>query len=34
MGSWMGREKSIVKVILLKMSDEGERNGDFNYEVR
>jgi len=29
----MGREKSIVKVILLKMTDEGDRNGDFNYEA-
>jgi len=29
----MGREKSVVKVILLKMTDEGDRNGDFHYEA-
>lgn len=33
MSSWLGREKCIVKVILLKMNDESEINGDFNYEA-
>lgn len=33
MVSWMGREKSIAKIILLKMTDEGDRNVDFSYEA-
>ena len=28
-----GRERSIVKVSLLKMTDEGDTNGNSNYEL-